>query len=197
MQGRDHAPDDLRVFCPSFYWQVLKNILGDTKVYSSSLLSPTQAQAFLQSKASQTWLKPYTWGKNKNATIPISYVLLKKKKQFAVARPIVSYSSFIFGRLFRAASTALNTLLPAVYPGSFGLQTLPKIFKRCVHFYAMLLLTFICSSTTKIWWAFSQACPLHRSWSLSTTWLHSMLPSRIQTTVGSNRTQASCVSRTI
>ena len=51
VQGRDHAPDDLRVFCPNFYWQVLKNTFGDTKVYSSSLLSPAQAQAFLQSKA--------------------------------------------------------------------------------------------------------------------------------------------------
>ena len=60
--------------------------------------------------------------------VPISYVLLKK--QFAVARPIISYSSFIFGRLFRAASTVLNILLPAVYPGSFGLQTLPEIFQE-------------------------------------------------------------------
>ena len=38
VQGRDHAPDDLHVFRPNFYWQVLKN-----KVYSSSLLSPAQA----------------------------------------------------------------------------------------------------------------------------------------------------------
>ena len=94
VQGRDHAPDDLHVFCPNFYWQVLKNTFGDTKVYSSNLLSPAQAQAFLQEKASQKWLKPYRWGISKNATIPISYVLLKKKKQFAVARPIISHSSF-------------------------------------------------------------------------------------------------------
>ena len=130
MQGRDHAPDDLRVFCPSFYWQALKNTFGDTKVYSSSLLSPAQAQAFLQSKASQKRLKPYRWGISKNSTIPISYVLLKKKKkQFAVARPIISYSNFILGRLFRVASMVLNILLPAVYPGSFGLQTLPETFQ--------------------------------------------------------------------
>ena len=68
VQGRDHAPDDLHVFSPNFYWQVLKNTFGDTKVYSSSLLSPAQAQAFLQEKASQKWLKPYRWGMNKNAS---------------------------------------------------------------------------------------------------------------------------------
>ena len=58
VQGRDHAPDDLHVFCPNF-WQVLKNTFGDTKVYSSSHLSPAEAQAFLQEKASQKRLKPY------------------------------------------------------------------------------------------------------------------------------------------
>ena len=108
-QGRDHAPDDLHVFRPNFYGQVLKNTFGDTKVYSGSLLSPAQAQAFLQGKASQQWLKPIQVG------------------QFAVARPIISCSNFIFGRLFHAASTVFNMLLPAVYPGSFGLQTLPEI----------------------------------------------------------------------
>ena len=46
--------------------------------------------------------------------------------------------------------------------------------------YAMLLLIFICS-TTKIWWAFLPACSLNRSWNLSTTWSHSMLPSRMET----------------
>ena len=49
-----------------------------------------------------------------------------------------------------------------------------------MHFYAVLLLTSIFSSTTKIQWAFLPAYPLNRSWSLSTTWLHSTLPSRVQ-----------------
>ena len=142
MQGRDHAPDDLHVFCPNFYWQVLKNTFDDTKFYSSGLASPAQAQAFLQSKASQKWLKPYRWGINKSATIPISYVLLRKKKQFAVARPIILYSRFIFGRLFRAASTVLHILLPAVYPGSLGLQTLPESVEE--------LHTFLCNAPTDI-----------------------------------------------
>ena len=67
---------------------------------------------------------------------------LEKKKQFAVARPIISYSNFIFGRLFRAASTVLNILLPAVYPGSFGRQTLPEIFQE--------LHAFLCNSPIDI-----------------------------------------------
>ena len=143
VQCRDHAPDDLHVYSPNFYWQVLKNTYGDTKVCPSSLLSPAEGQVFLQGKASQKWLKPYRWGINKNAEIPISYVLLKKKKnQFAVARPIISYSSLIFGKLFRAASTVLSILFPAVCPGSFGLQTLPEMFQE--------LHAFLCSAPIDI-----------------------------------------------
>ena len=46
VQGMDHAPDDLHVFCPSFCCQVLKNTFSDTKVYSSRLLSPAEALKF-------------------------------------------------------------------------------------------------------------------------------------------------------
>ena len=74
----------------------------------------------------------------------------------------------------------LNILLPAVSPGSFGLQTLPEIFQDCMHVYAVLPLTSIFSSRTKIQWAFSPAYPSNRSWSLPTIWSHSTLPSRVQ-----------------
>ena len=177
---RDHAPDDLQLFCPNFYRQVLKNTFGDTKVYSSSLLSLAQAQAFLQDKASQKWLKPYRWGINKNATIPISYVLKKKKKQFAVARPIISYSSLIFGRLFRAASTVLNSLHSAAYPGSFGLQTLPGIFQGLHAFLCCAPIDIHLQQRNQDLVAFSPAYSLNKSWSLSTIWSHSTLPSRVQ-----------------
>ena len=143
--------------CRDFCWQVLKNTFGDTKVYSASVLSPAQANAFLQSKASQKWLKPYRRGINKGAAIPISYVLLKtkKKQQFAVARPITSYSNCILGKLFRAASSVLNKLLPAVYPGSFGLQALPEAFQELRAFLSNAPIDiYICISVTKICWAF-------------------------------------------
>ena len=104
MQGKDHAPDDLHVLCPNFDWQVLKNTFGDQKVYSACVLSPSQATALLQHQtSSQSWLKPYKWGINMAATLPISYVLVKKKKNFAVARPIMSYSSFIIAKLEKQA----------------------------------------------------------------------------------------------
>ena len=180
VQGRDHAPDDLHVFCPNFYWQGLKKTFGDTEVYSSSLLSPAEAQSFLQEKASQTWLKPYRWGINKNATIPILYVLLKKKKQFAVARPIIFYSNFIFGRLFRAASTVLNMLFPAVYPGSFGLQTLPEFFQELHAFLCGARIDIHLQQHNQDLVLFFTSLPIEQVMDSVHHLLHSTLPSSVQ-----------------
>ena len=63
------------------------------------------------------------------ATLPIFYVRLKRNKNFAVARPIASYHNFVSARLFRAASTLLNILLPVVYPSSLGPQSLSQVFR--------------------------------------------------------------------
>ena len=104
VQGRDHAPNHLHIFCPLFYWKILKSIFGDEEVYTRSLLTPHQAQVFLATLTKKPWLKPYQWGVQETAKLPCSYLLLKQKKQFLKARPIISYKSFVFGRLFQAAS---------------------------------------------------------------------------------------------
>ena len=130
IQGRDHAPDHLHLFCARFYWRILRSTFGDLSVYQPSALTPSQARAFLQHQSQKPWLKKYSWGVHPNADVPISYLLLKKKKQFLVARPIISYRGFVFARLFRAASMVINMMIPLVYPGSFGFQALPDIFKN-------------------------------------------------------------------
>ena len=47
VQGRDHAPNHLHIFCPLLYWKSLKSTFGDEEVYTRSLLTPNQAQVFL------------------------------------------------------------------------------------------------------------------------------------------------------
>ena len=59
VQGRDHAPNHLHLFCPFFYWKLLKSTFGDEEVFTRSLLTPNQAQAFLAKLAKKPWLKPY------------------------------------------------------------------------------------------------------------------------------------------
>ena len=130
----DHAPNHLHIFCPWFYWRILKSTFGDEEVYTRSRLTPDQAQVFLAMLTRKPWLKPYRWGVQETAKLPCSYLLLKQKKKFLKARPIISYKSFAFGRLFQAASSALNMMLPVVFPNSYGHQSLPEIFQGLHHY---------------------------------------------------------------
>ena len=128
--GEGPCPRPFTFICARFYWRILRSTFGDLSVYQPSALTPSQARAFLQHQSQKPWLKKYSWGVHPNADVPISYLLLKKKKQFPVARPIISYRGFVFARLFRAASMVINMMIPLVYPGSFGFQALPDIFKN-------------------------------------------------------------------
>ena len=110
----------LRTTCPLLYWRKLKSTFGDEEVYTRSPLTPNQAQDFLATMTRKPWLKPYRWGVQEAAKLPCSYLK---------ARPIISYKSFAFGRLFQAASSALNMMLPVVFPNSYGHQSLPEIFQ--------------------------------------------------------------------
>ena len=93
VQGRDHAPNHLHIFCPLLYWRILKSTFGGEEVYTRSLLTPNQAQDFLATMTRKSWLKPYRWGVQEAAKLPCSYLLLKQKKNFLKARPIISYKS--------------------------------------------------------------------------------------------------------
>ena len=106
---------------------------------------------------------------------------MKKRKQFAVATTIISYSNFIFGKLFRAASTVLNILLPAVYPGSFGLQTLLEIFQESHAFLCNAPIDIHLQQHNQDLVGFFTGRPIEQIMNLSATLFNSMLPSRMQT----------------
>ena len=49
-----------------------------------------------------------------------------------MARPIISYHGFMFARLFKALAIVLHSLCKLVLPHSFGLASLPELF-RSLH----------------------------------------------------------------
>ena len=127
VHGRDHALGQIHVFCPVAYWTTLRSTFCDPLVYRPVSMSYAQTQQFLVQLSKQSFLKKYKWGINNDATLPIAYVLLKAKKDYKVARPIISYKYFIFAKLFRAAAIVLDLLQREVLPCSFGLQTFPAM----------------------------------------------------------------------
>ena len=101
VRGRDHAITHTHVFCPLFTWQVYKATFGDTQVYEMLSLDISQASVFLQESTRQTFLKNYSWGVNlRSSSIPVAYLLLKRKKMYRVARPVISCTSFRAGNVY-------------------------------------------------------------------------------------------------
>ena len=115
--GRDHAITHTHIFCPYFAWTVYKTTFGDRQVYEMLGLNASQAGVFLEESCKAPFLKKYSWGVNlRTSSMPIAYLLLKRKKQYRVARPIISYSFFVYARSFRATSIVLDLLIRDVCP---------------------------------------------------------------------------------
>ena len=139
IHGRDHAITHGHAFCPQFVWQTYKKTFGDTHVYERLPMQPSQAQEFLLSTCSRSFLQRYKWGINlRTSSLPIAYLLLKQKKDFKGARPIISYIHFLYAKLFRATTIALDVIMRATCPRSFGLHTLPSILQQLTEFLQML-----------------------------------------------------------
>ena len=128
VQGRDHAAAHIHIYCPFLYHHVLKSTFGDPKVYTRRNMTPTAAQKHVTQIAASAWLRKYRWGIREHTDVPTSYSLLKAKKKFLGARPIINYQSFPFGRLFRCTAFVLMAMMKDVFPHSFGNATLPQMF---------------------------------------------------------------------
>ena len=100
-------------------------------------MQSSQADEFLRATCSRPFLRRYRWGINlRTSSLPIAYLLLKQK-DFKGARPI-SYIHFLYAKLFRATAIALDVIMRATCPRSFGLNTLPSILQQLTQFFQLL-----------------------------------------------------------
>ncbi|CAE7585152.1 unnamed protein product [Symbiodinium sp. CCMP2592] len=116
-----------------------ERVLRSAQVYEQLNMYVSQASVFLQESTKRSFLNKYKWGINlRTSSLPIAYLLFKRKKQYRVARPIISYSFFVYARLFRATSIVLDLLIRDVCPLSFGLATLPQMLGQLTAFMQQL-----------------------------------------------------------
>ena len=136
VHGRGHAINEMFIFCPLMYWKVVRATVRDQQVYKAFTMSPMQTEQRLLQQSKQSWLKRYSWGRSSSkSSLPIAYILLKQKKNFQVARPIIRYKYFIVAKLFRATAIVLDIISRETLPYSFGLQTFPAMMSQIVRFF--------------------------------------------------------------
>ena len=135
VHGRDHAVTHCHVFCQRFAWAIYKKTFGDPQVYERLSFTIPQAKVYVDLTTKRTFLKRYKWGMNlSRSTLPIAYLLFKKKKQYQAARPIISYRSFVYAKLFKATAIVIDLLVHEVCTESFGCTRLPQIMNCLARF---------------------------------------------------------------
>ena len=135
VHGRDHAVTHCHVFCQRFAWAIYKKTFGDPQVYERLSFTIPQAKVYVDLTTKRTFLKRYKWGMNlSRSTLPIAYLLFKKKKQYQAARPIISYRSFVYAKLFKATAIVIDLLVHEVCTESFGCTRLPQIMNSLARF---------------------------------------------------------------
>ena len=135
VHGRDHAVTHCHIYCQLFAWKVYKQTFGDPAVYERLTLTIPQAKVYVDLTTKKSFLQKYKWGVNTTtSTLPIAYLLFKKKKQYRAARPIISYLSFVYAKLFKATAIVIDLLVHEVCPDSFGCTRLPQIMQSLTQF---------------------------------------------------------------
>ena len=71
----------------------------------------------------------YSWSFCKSASLPRGTVFLKRKKQFAKGRTIISYAQSLCSKLLEMASIALTVIAKTLYSDSPGMQSMPQLWK--------------------------------------------------------------------
>ena len=151
VHGRDHALSHCHVYCPWRFWKTVRDTFEDPEVYQTCPLERTSLIQFLDSITRRPWLRPHKWGIRKDASLRTAYVLVKQKKQFKAARPIIDYKRFIFAKLFRATAIVLDLLQKECLPQSYGLQTFPKWYRALFSFWNSILRSNNFVRTIRIW----------------------------------------------
>ena len=130
----DHHPTKLCAFCPSFYHQVIQKMVQDPVVFGQLDIPPTHMLAQIFSIIPRQFLINYPWAFKLDARLPSCYGLLKKKKDYRKARPIVSYSGTVFAPFFTMIGKLLSDLLEKTIPTHMGSGNITQVFHKIHNF---------------------------------------------------------------
>ena len=130
----DHEPTRFCIYCPIHYHQVMVRTFEDQSVFGKLKASPSSLFASFRQLVPQDLFKRYSWGLSFDSRLPTAYVLVKRKKGYEKARPIISYSGTICATLFSALGKTLMDLIPKTYPSNFGNRNIDLFFQE-IHRY--------------------------------------------------------------
>ena len=117
---QDHHPNHLMVFCPQFYYASVDRTWADPLVFQELNSQPEELLAQTFEKIASSIRQRYSWGIDAAGSLPVGFVLLKRKKLFVKGRTIVSYLHSplrVLLSLLSACSHCVQLMLRTVWEG--------------------------------------------------------------------------------
>ena len=126
----DHEQFKLTVFCPQLYFQGCLNTWNDESLFRLTTLQPSEAVEKIHKAFPPTLLSRYAWGFRKKATLPYGFIFLKRQKQWLKGRTLISYFQSFQGKLLKAVSKAIDSMLQQQWPQTAGQLSTPQIWQK-------------------------------------------------------------------
>ena len=87
----DHHPNHLMAFCPQFYFASVSRTWTDPLVFQELNTDAESLKAWVFQQIPKNIRSKCPWGVDSSGSLPVGFVLLKRKKMFRKGRTIVSY----------------------------------------------------------------------------------------------------------
>ena len=129
LYNEDHHPNHIVCFCPRFFSSWALHTWDDPSVFKSLEGSAEEWRPKMLDQIPAHLSRRYSWSFSKSAPLPRGTVFLKRKKQFAKGRTIISYSQVLVHKLLEMASVALTLVAKRLYSDSPGMQSMPQLWE--------------------------------------------------------------------
>ena len=80
----DHHPNHLMAFCPQFYFACVSRTWTDPLVFQELNTDAESLKAWVFQQIPKSLRSKYPWGVDSSGSLPVGFVLLKRKKMFHV-----------------------------------------------------------------------------------------------------------------
>ena len=127
----DHHPNHLMVFCPQFYFASVLRTWSDPLVFEPLSSSSDELRSWLFAQIPAALKRQYPWGVDLKGSLPVGFVLLKRKKQFLKGRTIVSYLHAPLRKLLNATAYVIQLMVRTIWPSIE--ESLPATWRK-LHF---------------------------------------------------------------
>ena len=128
----DHHPNHLMTFCPRFYFASVSRTWADPLVFQKLNMDAAAKKTWVFEQIPKQLKSRYPWGVDTSGSLPVGFVLLKRKKMFRKGRNIVSYLHAPLRRLLAGAAYAMRLMLCTLWRGLD--LSIPEIWRQIHRF---------------------------------------------------------------